>query len=118
MKPTLQHFRPMKDKIIVSELERGMTKTSGGIILTDDNMKAHGIKARWGKVQLIGTDVDFVSVGEWVLIEHGRWTMGMEFLDADTGETVMCWHVENKALLVASSDDPRPESYRLTSLIG
>jgi hypothetical protein len=111
MKPTLQTFKPMKGKIFVTDLERGMSKTAGGIIITDDNMKNHGIKARWGRVAIVASDVDFVSPGEWVLVEHGRWTMGMDYLDADTGKTVMVWMVEPKAMMLATQEDPRPAGY-------
>lgn len=111
MKPTLQTFRPMKGKIFVSDLERGMTKTAGGIIITDDNMTNGGIRPRWGKVVMVASDVEDVRVGEWILVEHGRWTMGMDYIDSDTGGKVMVWMVEPKAMLLATDEDPRPASY-------
>jgi co-chaperonin GroES (HSP10) len=117
MKPTFQSFRPTKGKIFVTDLERGMSKTAGGIIMTDDNMTNRGIRSRWGKVVFVGADdnngLDGIAVGDWILVEHGRWSMGIDLLDADTGETVTIWHIDNKAMLVVCDEDPRPAQYKL-----
>ncbi len=115
MQLTYQKFRPMKGKVFVTDLERGMAVTAGGIILKDDNMTNKGIKARWCKVALIGecdpTEIDGVKVGDWVLVEHGRWTFGMDFVDEDTGKKVTIWHIETKAMMVACDEDPRLQSF-------
>lgn len=95
-------FKPMRDKIFVRNLDRGEKKTAGGIIITDDTGKAGGIRARWGQVTMVGEDIDYVEVGEWVLIEHGRWTNGLEH--PELGEKV--WHIENAAILLVSDSDP------------
>lgn len=111
-KLSLQSFRPLGDKILVSDLERGASVTDGGIIIPDDNGSNRGIRTRWGRVTMVGPEVEpeFVKPGDWVMIEHGRWTYSMDFLDEETGETVKLWHVDNKALMIASEDDPRPRS--------
>jgi co-chaperonin GroES (HSP10) len=113
MKPTLQTFRPMAGKIFVSDLESGMTKTAGGIIITDDNMKQQGIRPRWGRVVKVADDITEVSTGEWVLVEHGRWTMGMEWIDADNDQMIKVWMVEPKSMLLATDEDPRPAQFKL-----
>ena len=98
-------FIPHADKVFVTSLEKGARKSSGGIIIMDDDMKDVGIRSRWGKVWAVGANVDEVKVGEWVLIEHGRWTYGID-LDVD-GEDVTIWHIDLAAVLVATDDDPR-----------
>lgn len=105
----VKEFEVTPDVVYVTDLEGTSQKTAGGIIIPDDDMKAHGIKARWGKVWRVGCDVDFVSVGEWTLIEHGRWTQAID-LDID-GETVKVWRVENAACLLAYSGQERPTDH-------
>ncbi len=94
----------MKNMVFVTDMEKGMRKTAGGIILTDDNTKEHGIRPRWSKVALIGSDVDFVEVGQWVLLPHGRWTNGM---DLDIGNGVeKVWRIDDKEILLVANDCP------------
>ena len=94
------HFTPMKDKIFVTELESGTRITSGGIILPDDNRKEEGIRPRWGKVAFVGEGIDYLSVGEWVLVPHGRWTIGLDIVH--DGVTMKIWMIDNDAILVVS----------------
>ncbi len=99
-------FRPLKDNVFVSDLESGPTVTAGGIIRPDDNMSERGIRPRWGRVFAIGPDVEGISVGEWVYIEHARWTNAID-LELSSGKTRV-WKVEwPKSVLLASPEDPR-----------
>jgi co-chaperonin GroES (HSP10) len=99
---------PIKDNVLVSDMEFGMQKTTAGILLTSDNGKAEGIYPRWGRVWAIGPDQTDVRVGEWVLVEHGRWTRTIEFeLDNDT--IVELRRVDTKAIL--ASADEKPEGW-------
>lgn len=105
-------FRPLKGKVFVTELEKGVRLTRGGIILTDDNGSERGIRARWAKVYAVGPDVQDITVGEWVLIEHGRWTERLT-LELDDG-AVEVWGIDfPKAVLVAMDTDPRLEEISL-----
>jgi co-chaperonin GroES (HSP10) len=112
MTTTLQSFKPTPDKIFVTDLERGMSRTAGGIILADDVGKDKGIRPRWGRVALVGTNITDVTPGDWVFIEHGRWSVGIDMLDETTGKTVRLWHIDDKAMLMVSETDPRPASYK------
>ncbi len=105
------HFKPMKDKIFVTELESGNRMTNGGILLLDDNLKEEGIRPRWGKVAFVGDDIDYVSVGEWVLVPHGRWTVGLT-INHD-GKDMRIWMIDNDAILVISDipDTEIPKSH-------
>lgn len=99
-------FRPLKNHVFVSNLDHGMRKTIHGIILPDDNMKESGIRARWGQVFAIGPEVDDLAVGDWVLVEHARWTNGIDLALPDGTERV--WQIEYpKSVLLASDVDPR-----------
>lgn len=104
------NFRPYKNMVFVTEIERGETVTKAGLIITDDNMTNRGIRPRWGKVWAIGAGVEDIAVGEWILIEHGRWTNRITI--ELNGEDVDVWRVEwPSAVLVAS--DTRPDGNAL-----
>jgi co-chaperonin GroES (HSP10) len=105
----LNSFKALGDKIFVTSIEQGMQKTAAGIILTDDNLKEHGIRPRWAQVKVLGPTAAAdhnVAVGEWVLVEHGRWTLKMPFID-ETGDEINLWMIDPKAILLVSEDDPR-----------
>ena len=72
---------PLKKRVLVSDMHFGMTKTTGGIIMMDDDGSADGVHPRWAKVYAIGKDQQDVKVGQWVLIAHGRWTRFIKLED-------------------------------------
>ena len=85
------------------DLESGARTTKGGIFILDDNAKDTGIRSRWGQVYAVGPDVTDIKAGEWILIDHGRWTFGMEIEDAAEG-TIKIWAVDypNSVTLVSA----------------
>ena len=71
--------RPIRNRVIVNNMEFGAQTTSGGIILASDDGKDQGIKPRWGCVVSKGDEnADPYAIGDWILVEHGRWTRGFE----------------------------------------
>lgn len=99
-----EQFIPLKGKIFVSNLEHGMRLTRGGLILPDDNMTDRGVHARWGKVFAVGDDVDYLSLGEWVLVKHGRWTTGIDL--EINGTVTRIWGIEPESIELVSDMDP------------
>ena len=101
-------FRPYKGKVFVTDIDRGDKITKGGIIITDDNMTNRGIRARWAKVWAIGDDVQDIKVGDWVLVEHGRWTNRIT-IETSAGD-VDVWRIEYpEAALIVSDEKPDSE---------
>ena len=98
---------PIKDNVIVSDMDFGMQTTKAGIVLTSDNGKAEGIYPRWGRVWAVGPEQTDVNVGEWILIEHGRWGRTVEF-DLDDS-VIELRRVDTKAIL--ASADEKPEGW-------
>jgi co-chaperonin GroES (HSP10) len=99
-------FQPLKDNVFVTDLDRGPRRSTGGIIIIDDNMTERGIRPRWGRVWCVGPDVTEVQAGEWVLVEHGRWTTAIDFILPDG--LIRAWRIEwPKAVLLAATSDPR-----------
>ena len=66
------------NRLLVTNMYFGEQKTQSGIIITSDDGKTRGIYPRWGKVYSKGPhNDDPYEVGDWVLIEHGRWTRSL-----------------------------------------
>lgn len=103
-------LNPLHDKIFVSDMEFGEQKTAGGIFVLSDNAKSSGIRPRWGRVFAIGPLQTAVKVGEWVLVEHGRWTRTIEY-ETETGEVIELRMIDNDAMLVAA-DKPETDVER------
>jgi len=101
-----ESFRPLKNNVFVTHLDSGPSKTRAGILLPDDNMTERGIRQRWGKVWCIGPEVEDITVGDWVLVEHGRWTNEIE-IELPDG-VVRTWRIDWPAgALMACDVDPR-----------
>jgi len=96
---------PIKDNVLISDMEFGMETSKGGILLTSANGKSEGIHPRWGKVWAIGPDQLDIKVGEWILIEHGRWTRTIE-LEMEDDSILELRMVELKSVLMSADDKP------------
>ena len=98
-------LRPIHDHVLVTDLYFGEQKTKGGIIIRDDNGTARGVYPRWARVWAKGSEnKDEYNVGDYILIEHGRWTRKME-LEID-GEEITLHRVDTDAILAVSNEKP------------
>ena len=99
------NVRPIRNRVIVSEMNFGEQKTAGGIILTSDDGKDRGIKPRWGRVVSKGPENnDPYGIGDWILVEHGRWTRGVD-VDEGNGESTLRM-VEAESIIGWSKEKP------------
>lgn len=105
-KPTVQvaGLRALRDHILVRDMYFGERKLSSGIILLNDDEKTEGIRPRWGRVYAVGPEQHDVQVGQWVLIEHGRWTRGMK-VDVD-GDEFIIRRADPKCIIFVSDEEP------------
>lgn len=99
------NIKPLGDKVFVSDMEFGEQRTSSGLYIPSDNAKSSGIHPRWGKVWAIGKDQNNIKVGEWILVEHGRWTRTIEY-ENDDGSTTELRMVDNDAILIRTDNKP------------
>ena len=98
-------IRAISNRVIVEQMEKGEQKTHGGIVIPDDNGKLEGIRPRWGKVLSIGPEVSTeIKEGQWICVEHGRWTRPMEFRDGDVVKTI--YGIEEESILLVSDEKP------------
>ena len=100
-------LRPIRDNVIVEDMTFGETITKGGIILQSDDGTDEGIKQRWGRVYAKGPEnKDDYKIGEWILIDHGRLSRGVDVEDPDTGVVVKLRRVDPKDVLAVSTERP------------
>jgi len=95
---------PLKKRVLVSDMHFGETKTKGGIILTDDDGSEGGIHPRWGKVYAIGDQQEDVTVGQWVMVSHGRWSRG--FKVKKEGLELEVRMIDENDILLVSDEEP------------
>ncbi len=100
-----ESLRPLRDKVILTNLERGERLSSSGIVILDDDGKDSGIRARWAQVYAVGPEQKDVNVGDWVLMQHGRWTVGADLRLKGQAE-VRFWRADVKGMLGVSETRP------------
>jgi co-chaperonin GroES (HSP10) len=96
---------PLHDKVLVTDLEFGEQRTTSGIIIPGDDGKITGIKPRWARVWAIGPEQKDFNVGDWILIEHGRWTRKIE-IEMENGEIIKVHSIDTNAVLMLSDEKP------------
>jgi len=98
-------LKAIGNRVIVSDMYFGEQKTKSGLILRNDDGETRGIYPRWGKVHSKGpNNEDAYEIGEWVLVEHGRWTRGIK-IDEGNGEIELRM-VEAESILAYSKEKP------------
>ena len=97
--------RPLSKDLLVINMDMGEMKSAGGIVIQSDDGKAHGVKPRWAQVYKVGTDCEIdVEEGQWVLVEHGRWTRKIK-IDDGQGEKEF-QKVEVKSVIAVTNERP------------
>ena len=100
-----EDIRAVGNRVIVSDMHFGEQKTRGGIIIRDDDGTSRGIYPRWGKVFRKGPkNSEPYEEGQWVLVEHGRWTRGLSITIGDIERTLRM--VEAESILGYSENQP------------
>jgi len=97
-------IKALSKDVLVINMDMGEQKTAGGLIIQSDDGKAHGVKPRWAKVYRVGSEVDFVKEGQWVLIEHGRWTRKIKIDDGEGEKEFQ--KVETKSIIAVANEKP------------
>jgi co-chaperonin GroES (HSP10) len=97
-------LRPLRDGVIVADMNFNEQISAGGIYIPSDNGKTHGVHPRWARVYAVGDEQKDVSVGQWVLVEHGRWTRGVKIEDEE-GEKIIR-KIDTKCMMMVSDEPP------------
>jgi len=104
-----RQLRPLKDSVIVSDMIFDVRISTGGIIIPNDNGKSTGIRPRWGQVYAVGPDQQDVTPGQWVCVEHGRWTRGIDVED-ESGKITLR-RVDPKDIMMVSDQQPDDDTF-------
>jgi co-chaperonin GroES (HSP10) len=96
---------PIRDNVLVSDMDFDTRTTKGGIFLLNDDGKTEGIRPRWGRVWAVGDEQKHLKVGEWVLVEHGRWTRGIT-VESDDGHESIIRRIDNDCILAVADERP------------
>lgn len=105
MKALASKIKPIRKHILVRDMNFGEQKTASGIILRSDDGKSEGVKPRWAKVFAVGPEQNDVKLGEWILLEHGRWTRGIE-VEEDDGTKFTIWRADPEGILATADEKP------------
>lgn len=107
------NLRPLRDKIIVTDMNFDMEKTKTGIVLLGDDGKSSGLHPRWARVLFVGDDQKDIKVGQWVLMQHGRWTRAHKYEDAD-GNEIKIHMIDNNGILGVQDEQPEEDGVRMS----
>jgi len=104
-----KQLKPLRNAVIVSEMNFEERLSTGGIVLVKDNGKSSGIRPRWGKVYAVGPEQHDVKVGTWICVEHGRWTRGIDIEDENGKQTLR--RVDPKDIMMESDEMPQDVTF-------
>jgi len=99
-------IRPLRNNVIVTDMSFEGRQLASGIVLLGDDGKTDGIRPRWARVFATGPEQRDIHVGQWVLIEHGRWSRGTKIFKE--GQEVTIRRADTEAIIFVS--DTRPEN--------
>lgn len=97
-------IKPLKNNVIVTDMTFEGRQLNSGIVLLGDDGKTDGIRPRWARVYAIGPEQRDVSVGQWVLVEHGRWSRGVKIVR--DGEEIVIRRADPEAIIFVSDVEP------------
>ena len=98
-------LRAVGNRVLVTDMYFGEQTTKSGLIINSDDGKTRGIYPRWAKVYDKGPDnKEDYQIGDWILVEHGRWTRGMKV--ENNGQEVEIRMVESESILAMSNEKP------------
>lgn len=103
----MPQLKPLRDKIIARMIEvvGAERTTKGGVILTEKDMDESAIRPRWFKVTHTGPEQEEITVGQYILVAHGRWSRGID-MEGTHKEEDKLFLIDNEEILGYSNDNP------------
>lgn len=86
---------------VMAERPKGLRKTTSGLFIPDKDIDASGIRHRWFLIHSVGPDVDWCAPGQYVMVEHGRWSNGVK-----VDNELTLWLIDNNGCLMISDEVP------------
>lgn len=103
---------PIRNHVLVVDMETEGEKIVNGLIIPSETGNDRGIKPRQALVCAVGPDQEDVKPGDWVLVEHGRWTRGVKL---DDGKVYR--KVDPDSILMVSDEKLEHSSQNSSSVI-
>jgi co-chaperonin GroES (HSP10) len=111
LKPNVKgKLKPIKHYVFVKNMRFDDRMSKGGIIIPNDDGKSEGVRHRWGEVYAVGPEQHDLKIGDWILVEHGRWTRGILIEDEEEGDLIIR-KIDTKAILMVSDEDPSDNTF-------
>jgi co-chaperonin GroES (HSP10) len=107
---------PIRDNVLVTDMNFDQRVSKGGIVLPSDDGKSEGVRHRWCRVWAIGPEQQDVKVGEWILVEHGRWTRGVT-VELEDGTDIIMRRIDLKGILMVTDEDPGENTFGVHSKV-
>jgi co-chaperonin GroES (HSP10) len=101
---------PIRDNVLVTDMNFDARISAGGIVLPSDDGKSEGIRHRWARIWAIGPEQMDVKVGEWILLEHGRWGRGVT-VELEDGTDIVIRRADIKAILMVTDENPGDNTF-------
>tara|TARA_R110000822_G_scaffold143004_1_gene281172 strand:- start:213 stop:641 length:429 start_codon:yes stop_codon:yes gene_type:complete len=98
-------IQPLHGHILARDMNFSGRTLSSGVILLGDDGKDDGIRPRWCQVYAVGPDQTDVKPGQWILVEHGRWTRGIHVAIAGEEELTLR-RIDGDAIMIVSDEYP------------
>lgn len=96
----MMKIQPLYDKVLATDMHFGEQITKSGVVLLADNGKDRGIHPRWTRVYAVGPDhKEEYNVGDWILVEHGRWSRGIDIKD-QSGENITIRLIDTECVIM------------------
>lgn len=108
-------IKALHDHVIVSEMIFDQRITQSGLILPNDNGTTLGIRPRWGRVYAVGSEQRDVKVGQWVCVDHGRWTRGLDVEDESGKKTIR--RIDPRDILLISDSEEMPQDDTMSTAV-
>ena len=105
-------LRPLHDKVMVTDMNFGEGRTKSGIVLTSDDGKSSGLHPRWCRVLFVGDEQKDIKVGQWLLMQHGRWTRGIKY-EIEDGTEITIHMIDLEGVLLVSDEKPEDDDVRV-----
>jgi hypothetical protein len=105
----IKSLTPLRNSVIVRNMNFSGRKLSSGIVLLNDDGKAEGIRPRWAEVYAVGPEQTDVAPGQWILVEHGRWSRGLEISIGDDQFTAR--RVDPDCIIFVSDTEPTEDDH-------
>lgn len=97
--------RAVNNRVLVTDMHFGEQTTASGLVIKSDDGTTRGIYPRWARVYGKGPqNTDPYEIGQWILIEHGRWTRGFKVDDGDSEKDLRM--VEAESVLAYADEKP------------